>query len=321
MSQNLLEYSIPWLTTIEKMVKQKSYKPILLLSVIAELEQGNIKENNIPLTESITERFNDFYKEIGNEQGVKKAHLPYYYLKTNLWSIHWRSGASQKCPSSDQGARNQIAYVSFNLGFFESLKEQKNRHLIKERLFLKAEEDIRQKDPLKNESFIPPKNVPDVIEKHFGKITPVIDEERIFETDSLTLEFAQENLLQEFLIARWDDIREFRERDLQIYGGSEIGVEYNTQAVGRIDILAEDNKNKNLTVIELKRGLGGEQHLGQLLRYMGWVRTKLSEGKDVFGLLIASKFKESMRYVIQELQTVSLMEYELHFRLNPVKFF
>ena len=52
------------------MVKQKSYKPILLLSVIAELEQGNIKENNVPLTESITERFNAFYTEIGKEKAV-----------------------------------------------------------------------------------------------------------------------------------------------------------------------------------------------------------------------------------------------------------
>ncbi len=320
MSVNPVENSISWLATIEKMVKQKSYKPILLLSVIAELEQGNINENNIPLTESITERFNAFYKGIGNEQAQKKAHLPYYYLKTDIWSIHWKPGASQKCPSSDRGAKNQIDYVSFKPGFFEPLKNQQIRNIIKERLFLKAEEDIRQKDPFKNELFIPPKNIPEIIEKNFGKTLSDIEEESQFDTDQLTLDFAQEKLLQEFLVKRWNDIPEFRERDLQIFRGANIGVEYNTETAGRIDILAEDRNSRDLTVIELKRGLGGERHLGQLLRYMGWVRTKLSEGKNVFGLLIASKFKESVQYAIQELQTVSLMEYELKFRLLPIKF-
>jgi len=320
MSLNSLEQSLPWFTAIEKMVKQKSYKPILLLSVIAELEQGNIKENNITLTESITERFNAFYKEIGNENAVKKAHLPYYYLKTDLWSINWKSGASQKCPSSDRGARNQIDSVSFKHGFFEPLKNQQIRNIIKERLFFKAEEDIRQKDHIKNEFLTPPKNISEVIENNFGKLPPIIEEERKFVTDSLTLDFAEEKVMQKFLVARWDDIPEFRERNLQIFRGADIGVEYNTETAGRIDILAEDKNHRNFTVIELKRGLGGERHLGQLLRYMGWVRTKISEGKNVFGLLIASKFKESIQYAIQELQTVSLMEYELQFRLLPVKF-
>ena len=320
MSQIPLESSIPWLTAIEKMVKQKSYKPILLLSVIAEIEKGNIKENNISLTESITERFNAFYTEIGNDQALKKAHLPFYYLKSDLWTIHWKTGASKKSPSSDHGAKNQIDYVSFNPGFFEPLKNQQIRNIIKERLFLKAEEDIRQKDPFKNELFKPPKDIPEIIERNFGKAPSIIEEGDLFDSDQLTLDFAQEKLLQDFLVARWEDIPEFHERNLQIFQGISVGVEYNTETAGRIDILAEHTNHNSFTVIELKKGLGEERHLGQLLRYMGWVRTKLSEGKDVFGLLIASKFRESMQYAIQELQTVSLMEYELQFRLLPVKF-
>ena len=209
-----------------------------------------------------------------------------------------------------------MAAASFKPGYFELLQEVKTRNLIKERLFLKAEEDIRQKDPFKNESFVPPKNILQVIEKHFGKVPPTSEDDQKF--DSLTLEFAQEKLLQEFIVNRWDEIPEFHNKNLQIYGGSNIGVEYNTQTVGRIDILAEEKDRQNFTVIELKKGLGGDRHLGQLLRYMGWVRSQLSEGRAVFGLLIASKFKESTRYAIQELQTISLMEYELLFQLHPI---
>ncbi|MFW9995361.1 MAG: hypothetical protein ACFFD4_25210 [Candidatus Odinarchaeota archaeon] len=35
------EDPLPWLTTIERMGKQKSYKSVLLLSVIARIEEGH----------------------------------------------------------------------------------------------------------------------------------------------------------------------------------------------------------------------------------------------------------------------------------------
>lgn len=288
---------------------------------MAELEQGSITENNLSLTEAIVNRFNNFYEEINNKQGVNKAHLPFYYLSTDLWNIHWKSRASQKCPSSDRGARNTIDYISFKPGFFEPLTDPQIRNLIKERLFLKAEEDIRQKDPVKNTSFIPPPNIPDLLEEHFGKIkTPIISEDQP-DIESLTLDFAQEKLLQNFIVERWEEILEIRERELQIFGGLETGVEYDTRTAGKIDILAEDRRRKAFTVIELKRGVSGDRHLGQLLRYMGWVRTKLANGKAVFGLLIASKFQDSICFAIQGLHTVSLLEYQLHFQLSSVKCF
>ncbi|MFQ5981466.1 MAG: hypothetical protein ACE5OZ_25260 [Candidatus Heimdallarchaeota archaeon] len=314
------EDALPWLTAIEKMGKQKSYKPILLLSVIAEIESGNINENRIPLTEALAKRFKSFYEDVNNKQALKKAYMPYYHLQTDIWDISW-SNNEPKIPSSNSGTRNLIKHVRFKPGFFELLSKQSTRELIKERLFFKAEEDIRLKDPRKNKAFTPPRNIARILDRNFGKVEIVQEPETKIPTEeSVVLEFAHEKVLKESLISHWNEIPEFRARNLQIYGGPTQGVEYDTKTAGRIDILAENGTTRDLTVIELKRGQSGERHLGQLLRYMGWVRSKLLRGNDVFGLLIASSFRESIRFAIRELRKVSLMEYDLLFKLRPVAF-
>ncbi len=320
-NNELLNRALPWLTIIEKMGRQKSYKPILLLSVIAEIETGFMTENSISLTESVLRRFIDFYKEIGNKKGEDQAWLPYYYLKRDVWNLQWRNDSPRKRPSTNRAVIKHIKSASFKGSLFELLKDESIRDLVKERLYLKAEEDIRLKDPRNNETFNPPSNIASILVKHFGQIIVLPKETHIpTSSDPITLNFAQEKLLQEFLANRWEEIQEFRSRNLQIFGGPDIGIEYDTKSAGRIDILAEDKFSKDLTVIELKRGISGEQHLGQLLRYMGWARTKLAGQKKVFGLLIASGFQESIKFAIKELKTVSLMEYDLIFKLHQPRF-
>jgi RecB family endonuclease NucS len=55
--------------------------------------------------------------------------------------------------------------------------------------------------------------------------------------------------------------------------------------VGRIDILCVD-KEKRLVVIELKAGLADDRAVGQIARYMGWVKQNLPEGPELRGILI-----------------------------------
>ena len=86
------DHLLPWLITIEKMVKQRSYKPILLLSIIVEIELGTITKNQINLTDSIVERFNNFYEEIGNHQALNMAYLPFYHLERDIWDLKWENG-------------------------------------------------------------------------------------------------------------------------------------------------------------------------------------------------------------------------------------
>ena len=53
--------------------------------------------------------------------------------------------------------------------------------------------------------------------------------------------------------------------------------------VGSIDILAAAADN-TLAVMELKRDRGPDSALGQLARYMGWVRAHLAAGAPVRGV-------------------------------------
>ena len=317
----IAEKALPWLTIIEKMGKQKSYKPILLLSLIQEIEEGKFATNEFTLTSELEQRFDCFYEKIGNKQGVTKSYQPFYFLQKDLWDIHWRPNSRQICPASNSGARKNIQYVSMRENLFNLLQEKPVREIIKDRLILKAEEDIKLKDIRKNPSFKPPNDSSVLLKDIFGlpELLTVPDQTHRL-GDPLSIEFAEERLLQDFLVNRWSDIQKFTDRNLEIYGGVEVGVEYNTHSAGRIDILAEDQKTKDLTVIELKRGLSGERHLGQLLRYMGWVRSKLAQEKSVFGLLIAAKFSESIQYAITELKNVNLLTYSLNFELKPTKF-
>lgn len=76
-----------------------------------------------------------------------------------------------------------------------------------------------------------------------------------------------------------------------------IGNQYETNEAGRIDILAKDVDSKYV-VIELKRDKASDVALGQLLRYIGWVRMNLAEGGYVRGFVIGDTIDERMIYAI-----------------------
>ncbi|MGH2585921.1 MAG: endonuclease NucS domain-containing protein [Dehalococcoidia bacterium] len=93
------------------------------------------------------------------------------------------------------------------------------------------------------------------------------------------------------------------------------GVEYPT-GVGPIDILAVDGDG-NFVVFELKLGRGPDAAVGQLARYMGWVRRNLAGDRSVRGAIVAKTVDEKLRYAASILPDVSLFEYSVSFTLQP----
>lgn len=94
------------------------------------------------------------------------------------------------------------------------------------------------------------------------------------------------------------------------------GVEYPTD-VGPIDILALDEED-NFVVFELKLSRGADKAMGQLSRYMGWVKRNLSKGKKVKGVIVAKSVDEKLKYAASIIPDISLFEYELNFKINAV---
>lgn len=95
------------------------------------------------------------------------------------------------------------------------------------------------------------------------------------------------------------------------------GIEYPT-ATGSIDILAVDDTGA-FFVFELKRARTPDRAIGQLTRYMGWVRKTIGKDQKVNGIIVAKEINNGLRYAISVVPNVSLFEYEVEFRLKPAQ--
>ena len=92
------------------------------------------------------------------------------------------------------------------------------------------------------------------------------------------------------------------------------GIEYPT-AVGPIDILAVDESG-SFFVFELKRANSPDSALGQVARYMGWVKQTIGKEHQVFGVIVAKSISEKLRYGVSVVPNVHLFEYQVEFHLQ-----
>jgi len=103
---------------------------------------------------------------------------------------------------------------------------------------------------------------------------------------------------------------------LKLYSDEEgrTGIEYPTP-VGPIDILAIDSTGA-FYVFELKRARSPDHAIGQLTRYMGYLRKQFGPERGVNGIVVAREITQSLRYAIAVIPNVSLFEYEVQFKLK-----
>jgi RecB family endonuclease NucS len=94
------------------------------------------------------------------------------------------------------------------------------------------------------------------------------------------------------------------------------GREYPT-TIGLIDILAVDYDG-NFVILELKVGQGPDRALGQVLRYMGWVKQELAGDKNVSGIIVANTVDQRLIYAATVTPNIKLFEYNISFTLDEV---
>lgn len=164
--------------------------------------------------------------------------------------------------------------------------------------------------------------------QRFRLYDPVSDPEPIYEKEvsreiaedveaeepAGTSEFAYEKDLQHFL----SENLFLLEPSLRLYEEEGItGVEFPVGS-GRVDILALD-RDSDYVVVELKVSKGYDRVVGQLLRYMAWVRKNHADtGQRVKGMIVARRISEELLLACSELDNVSLYEYELSISLRKV---
>jgi len=129
--------------------------------------------------------------------------------------------------------------------------------------------------------------------------------------------FGLERYLHEFLRDNWGKLEIGQE--WQIYsepGDDQAGYEFPC-GVGYIDILAKHRTETRWLVIELKRDQGTDQTVGQVARYMGWVRQHLAQPEEaVEGLVICHSADDRIKYALSAVPNVSLRFYEVEFHLK-----
>jgi restriction system protein len=143
------------------------------------------------------------------------------------------------------------------------------------------------------------------------------------DTASLGHEISSEGVLEkhleEFLVRNWDKTPFFD--DYEIYKNAEgqtVGQQFNAFGYDRIDILAQSKDRKTLLVIELKKGRGTDETVGQLLRYMGYMNTIKEEGQVIKGMIVAHEANEQIQHALSMIQNVEFYAYKLHFSLTKL---
>jgi len=127
-------------------------------------------------------------------------------------------------------------------------------------------------------------------------------------------QFAYERDLQNFLAKNLNLLEE----GLKLYEDDEGGINGIEFDVGgrRIDILATD-ANNDLVVIELKVSRGYDKVVGQILRYMSWIKKNQAEStQNVRGIIVAREISEDLRLATSLVPGVLLYEYELAINLT-----
>ncbi|HDP97806.1 MAG TPA: DUF1016 family protein [bacterium] len=127
--------------------------------------------------------------------------------------------------------------------------------------------------------------------------------------------FGMEKHLEDFLIANWDKTEIGKKYELIYEEGDLVSQQYQTD-VGYIDILAKDKSGKTFLVIELKKGRSADAVVGQVLRYMGWVRKELANGQKVKGLVIVPDVDKKLEFSLSDQKDINLMTYKIDFKLS-----
>jgi restriction system protein len=129
-------------------------------------------------------------------------------------------------------------------------------------------------------------------------------------------EFVLEKYLEEFIVSNFGAI--FKGK-LKVYAEVEDGEgqQYDTNEIGRIDILALEPSTNSLVVIELKKGRPSDKVIGQTLRYMGWVKKNLCTiGQAVRGLVICRDHDPKLSYALEMIKDIEVRYYNVAFKLN-----
>lgn len=127
------------------------------------------------------------------------------------------------------------------------------------------------------------------------------DEERLAE-----INMQMENDLENFLVENLQLIN----KDLKLFQDEhgKLGRQYITE-IGDIDLLCK--KKNDFVVIELKKGRSSDKVVGQISRYIGWVKEKLAKENNVKGIIVVHDYDAKLKYAALANPNIELKYYQI----------
>jgi restriction system protein len=123
--------------------------------------------------------------------------------------------------------------------------------------------------------------------------------------------FALEKHLEDFLVKNWSTTVLAKKYDIFTEDSEIVGQQYPS------DILAVSKDGKELLVVELKRGRASDAVVGQIQRYMGYVKDELAEpGQTVKGLIIALEDDIKIQRALSVCTNIEFYTYKIQFTLD-----
>jgi restriction system protein len=146
-----------------------------------------------------------------------------------------------------------------------------------------------------------------------GKRQPVIVANDVTIEDPAI--FVLEKHLEDFLVANWSQTDLGIEYDIFQEDGELRGQQYPTDT-GNMDILAISKDKTKLLVVELKKGRASDAVVGQIQRYMGYVKEELAEEhQSVEGVIIALDDDLRIRRALAVTNNIRFLKYQISFKL------
>ena len=146
-----------------------------------------------------------------------------------------------------------------------------------------------------------------------GKRQPVIVANDVTIEDPAI--FVLEKHLEDFLVANWSQTDLGIAYDIFQEDGELRGQQYPTDT-GNMDILAISKDKTKLLVVELKKGRASDAVVGQIQRYMGYVKEELAEDhQSVEGVIIALDDDIRIRRALAVTNNIRFLKYQISFKL------
>ena len=124
-----------------------------------------------------------------------------------------------------------------------------------------------------------------------------------------------EKHLEDFLVKNWAQTELGKDYDIYAEDGEPVGQQYPTDT-GPMDLLAVKKDKSELLVVELKRGKASDVVVGQVLRYMGFVKEDLAESHQaVRGAIIALEDDLRIRRALAVTPSIQFFRYQISFKL------